>query len=319
MKRLFSPRAGLIALLGGLPAWCAAASIGTVTITEGEAQLVRQAQRHAAVEGLRVQDEDIVRTGSQTRLLRLELADGTALDLGPDTELMLQPRAAGRLGERASTLYLARGWLKVSSAKDAVAGIASAHADLRQLTGTAVLRVAPEATMVFVESGQANVAEAQATQDVALADGDAFVRRGRDAASIARRPPADLLQGLPRAFADSLPRRATRFQARPAEPGAGEPVTYADVAPWIDGEPALRALAVARFAPRSTDRAFRAALVAGLRSHPEWDRTLFPEKYRPRPVVVVQRTEVKPVRFDGVMTWPVDHTAARADKTETMR
>ncbi len=319
MKRLFSPRAGLIALLGVLPAWCAAASIGTVTITEGEGQLVRQAQRFAAVEGLRVQDDDILRTAGQTRLLRLELLDGTALDLGPDTELMLQPRAAGRLGERAATLYLMRGWLKVSTARDTVAGIASPTADLRQLTGTAVLRVAPDASMVFVESGQASVAEPQAAQDLALADGDAFVRRGRDAATLARRPPAELLQGLPRAFADSLPRRAARFQARPAEPGAGEPVSYAEVAHWIDGEPALRALAVPRFAPRSSDRSFRAALVAGLRSHPEWDRTLFPEKSRPKPVVVVQRTEAKPVSFDGVMTWPVDHAAARAATTETTR
>ena len=41
-----------------------------------------------------------------------------------------------------------------------------------------------------------------------------------ETATLARRPPAELLQGLPRAFADSLPRRATRFQARPAEPEA---------------------------------------------------------------------------------------------------
>ena len=319
MKRLTFPRAGLLALLGALPAWCAAASIGIVTIAEGEASVVREAQRFTVAEGLRVRDEDIVRTGPDARLLRLELADGSTLDLGPDTELMLQPRAGGRLGERAATLYLMRGWLKVSTARDTVAGIASPTADLRQLTGTAVLRVASDASMVFVESGQASVAEPQASQDLALADGDAFVRRGRDAATLARRPPAELLQGLPRAFADSLPRRATRFQARPAEPGAGEPVAFADVAHWIDGEPTLRALAVARFAPRSSDRSFRAALVAGLRSHPEWDRTLFPEKYRPKPVVVVQRTEAKPVSFDGVMTWPVDHAAARAATTETTR
>lgn len=319
MKRRNLPRAALLALLGALPAWCTAASIGIVTIADGAASVVREAQRFAAAEGLRVRDEDILRTAADTRLLRLELADGTALDLGPDTELMLQPRATGRLGERAATLYLARGWLKVSSARDAVIGIASASADLRSLAGTAVLRVAPDAALVFVETGQARVAEPETTRELALGDGDAFVRRGRDAATGARRPPADLLQGLPRAFADSLPRRAARFQAQPVEPGAGVPVAYAEVARWIDAEPPLRTLALPRFAPRAGDRAFRAALVAGLRAHPEWDRTLFPEKYRPRPVVVVQRTEPKAVKFDGLMAWPVASSTPAPVSTETTR
>ncbi len=316
MKHPLLPRAVLVALTALWPAWCVAASIGVVTIADGEVNVVREAQRFAAVEGMRVRDEDIVRTGSDTRLVRVELTDGTALDLGPDSELMLQPRATGRFGERAAALYLARGWLKVSTAKDAVTGIASASADLRSLAGTAVMRVAPEATLVFVEAGQAQVAEPDAARELALGDGDAFVRRARAAAVTARRPPAELLHGLPRAFADSLPRRAARFLAQPVEPGAGTPVSYAEVARWIDGEPALRALAVPRFAPRASERAFRAALVAGLRSHPEWDRTLFPEKYRPRPVVVVQRTEPQAVKFDGLMAWPL---AAKAASTETTR
>ncbi len=164
--------------------------------------------------------------------------------------------------------------------------------------------------MLFVETGQARVAEAGRDSATALADGDALVRRAREAASSARRPPPELLQGLPRGFADSLPRRAARFQAAPAEPVALQPVTYADVATWIDGEPALRSFAVQRFASRARDSAFRASLMAGLRSHPEWDRTLFPEKYRPKPVVVVQRTEPQSVSLQGVMAWPASPATA---------
>lgn len=316
MKRPVLASVVLFALLGVCPDSGRAAPIGIVTIAEGELSVVREAQRFAAGEGLRVRDDDIVRTGADTRLARIELADGTALDLGPATELMLQPRAGGRFGERAATLYLARGWLKVTTAKDGAAGLASPMADLEQLAGTAVMRVSPEAALVFVESGQARVAEAGREAVTALADGDAFVRRAREAALHARRPPADLLQGLPRGFADSLPRRAARFQAAPAEPGPSQPVSYAEVAPWIDGEPALRALAVPRFAPRAGDRSFRAALLAGLRSHPEWDRTLFPEKYRPKPVVVVQRAEPQAVSLHGVMAWP---TASAPAPLETMR
>jgi hypothetical protein len=93
-------------------------------------------------------------------------------------------------------------------------------------------------------------------------------------------------------------------------------VAYAEVATWIDGEPAVRGMAVQRFAARARDRAFRAALLAGLRSHPEWDRTLFPEKYRSAPVVVVQRAQPQAVSLQGVMAWPA---SAAAESMETTR
>lgn len=306
----------LCLLLGVSPARSLAAPIGIVTIAEGELSVVRGSQHFAATEGLRLHDDDIVRTGAETRLARIEFGDGTALDLGPSTELLLQPRAAGRLGERATTLYLARGWLKASTGPGGAAGLASPLADLPQLQGTAVMRVTPKAALVFVESGRAQVAGNGSDAPIALADGDAFVHRASEAASRVRRPPADLLQGLPRAFADSLPRRAARFQGAPVEPGPARSVAYAEVAAWIDGEPALRSLAVQRFAARARDRAFRAALLAGLRSHPEWDRTLFPEKYRPAPVVVVQRAPPQAVSLQGVMAWPA---TPALDETETTR
>ena len=308
-----------LALWATLPASGLAASIGIVTIVDGDVTVLRDAQRFAAAEGLRVRNDDVLRTAADTRLARIELADGTTLDLGPDTELLLQPAAAGPLGERASTLYLARGWLKVGAAREpGVTGIASATLDLQRLAGTAVLSLQPGATLLFVESGSATAAEVRdgrAGKPQALADGDALVRHGGEAATIARRPPAALLATLPRAFADSLPRRAARFQARPVEPGAAVPVSYADAARWINGEPALRVLAVARFKPRAADASFRTALVAELKSHPEWDRVLFPEKYRPKPATVARReapAASQPaaaeaplaVSLHGVMSWP---------------
>ncbi len=312
-----------VALIGLLPAWCAAASIGIVTIVDGELAVMRDVQRFAAAEGLRVRGDDILRTGPEARLARIELTDGTTLDLGPDTELMLQPRTGGAFGERAAALYLARGWLKIGTAGEpGVAGVASATLDLQRLSGTAVLRAAPGATLLFVEAGTVQVAEVQdgrAALAHTLRDGDSFVKRANEAAAAARRPPADLFQGLPRGFVDSLPRRAARFQANPVEPGAAVPVAYAEVSRWLNGEAPLRAMAVARFTPRIADRGFRAPLVAELRAHPEWDRVLFPEKYKPKPVVVAAKRvapaasavaaaaqEAAPVTasLQGLMSWP---------------
>ncbi|HKW82216.1 MAG TPA: hypothetical protein VJN68_00570, partial [Burkholderiaceae bacterium] len=50
-----------------------------------------------------------------------------------------------------------------------------------------------------------------------------------------------------------------------------------------DAEAALRPAFLARWRPLASQAEFRKGLVAGLRNHPEWDRTLFPEKYLPKP------------------------------------
>ena len=90
LPALLRPAAVLLALL---PVWAAANPVGLLTIVDGEAALLRDTQRFVAAEGQRLRSDDIVRSAATTRLLRIELTDGTLLDLGPDTELLLQPRS----------------------------------------------------------------------------------------------------------------------------------------------------------------------------------------------------------------------------------
>jgi hypothetical protein len=326
LSTLLRTTALLAALLPGV---VAATTIGLVTIVDGEVAVLRDTQRFSAAEGLRLRADDIVRTGSQTKLVRLELGDGTTLDLGPATELLLRPTA--RLGGRASLLYLARGWLKVGAAAGAGEGagsIAAPQLDVPRVAGTAVLHVAPQAALVFAETGTVDLDDRDR-----LRDGDAWVRRAGTAGSLLKRPPADLMQGLPRAFVDSLPRRSARFENRNVDPGPAEVVRYAEVAHWLNAEAPLRAAFVPRFAARARDREFRAGLVAELRAHPEWDRTLFPEKYRPKPVVTVRRPApaasspaaepetVLPVavNLQGPMPWPGAQRTAETNPTAETR
>lgn len=265
------------------PAWAAPA--GLVTIVDGsEPTLLRGTQRLAVAEGVRLQPEDIVRTGDGTRLVRLELNDGTTLDLGPATELLLQPAALP--AARAGLAYLLRGWLKVGAAESA--GIATPLGDVTRVAGTAVLRVQPQALLVFAESGRCELGRES------LRDGDAWVRRDTAPGNVQKRPPADLLDGLPRAFADPLPRRSARFASATVTPVATATLAAPDATAWLNAEPALRA-----------------ALL------PRWERTLYPEKFRPRPVVVVAARPPAPastpapvaapapvIDLHGVMSWP---------------
>jgi hypothetical protein len=66
-------------------------------------------------------------------------------------------------------------------------------------------------------------------------------------------------------------------------PRATGEIAYADVEIWLKAPPEIRRPLMQRFIPKANDLAFRQALVANLKSHPEWDPILFPEKYKPKP------------------------------------
>jgi hypothetical protein len=89
-----------------------AAPLATLTIVDGEAVLIREAARYAPAEGVRLLREDIVETGTQGRLLRIEFPDGLIADLGPATRLQIAPKLAGRAPGR---FYLLQGWVKVTA------------------------------------------------------------------------------------------------------------------------------------------------------------------------------------------------------------
>ena len=273
-------------------------TIGLLTIVEGDLVVVREAHELAATEGMQLRSEDIVRSRGGTRLARLELDDGTLLDIGPDTDLLLQPKAFAAPAEDGTSLYLLRGWLKATTAAAKGArsvALASPHFGVARVAGSVVVHATAQASLVFVETGRAEVLERAAGKPGAvyrLIDGDAFAARATASGAVLRRPPPDLIDGLPRAFADSLPRRAARWQGRAVEPGPQSEPSYASLAPWLHAEPALRASFVKRFRPLAHERIFRASLVAELRAHPEWSSVLFPEKNRPKPTAVARRAVV---------------------------
>jgi hypothetical protein len=70
-----------------------------------------------------------------------------------------------------------------------------------------------------------------------------------------------------------------RYKERQVQPKRVDDVSYAEVEAWLKAPLAIRRPLVARFEPRTSDPAFRSALIANLKFHPEWDPVLFPEKY----------------------------------------
>lgn len=265
--------------------WClsaaafAADNVAVLTILEGNATLVRDTSRYQLAEGARLNDEDIVELGPDA-FVQIEFGDGVRLGAGPATRLQIGPRLAKEKTARPGRFYLLSGWSKVTPAGKEVS-YAGAQADLAH-PGVTVGQAGPENLQVFVETQDAKVTDRRAGNTVTLRNGEFYSRKGGDRGTVAGRPPAEFLTRLPRPFRDSLPPRAERFKDRPAQLRQLGTIGYDDVAPWLQGEQALRRQFLTRWRPLANDAAFRASLASNMKAHPEWDRIVFPEKYLPK-------------------------------------
>lgn len=286
---------GLLLCLSGLAR--AADPLAVFTIVEGETVLTRGSERMLVAAGVRLQPDDIVESSAAALLARLEFNDGSSIDLGPSTRLWFSPRGATERG-RVLTTYLLEGWVKLSPARGKTAAapaprsLASPLIDLTGMTGVVVAHIAPPASAgsaeVFVESGEARLVErrdGRAQAPLAMKAGEFYARKGADKGNVAPRPTAAMLEAMPRPFRDTLPDLAARFKDREVAAKALPGLRYGDVESWLKGEPVLRRASLQRWRGMINDADFRAGLVANVRSHMEWDRLLFPEKYQPKPTV----------------------------------
>jgi hypothetical protein len=238
----------LAAAIVGAVAWPAMAAAAEpraiLTITDGPAQVLRGAQKFDAAEGLALVDDDIVRTTATTRVARIEFADGRALDLGPATQvLLLSDRAAQSQGWAGASAVLLTGWAKLSAGA-AVSKLVLPHAVVAGDARGVLLAhsAANGAALAFAESrGLALVPRGTGGAEVSLREGESW---SRDAASAAVRVSGRLagVREVPRALADTLPRRAAQWSGHTVDAAEGAPIDSGELAPWSQAEPRLLAL-----------------------------------------------------------------------------
>jgi hypothetical protein len=254
----------------------AAEPAAVLTLLEGPATMVRGASRYALAEGVRLQYGDIVEVGERG-LAEMEFADGSALSMGPMTRaLTLSLPHGAKLAH--GTFYVTQGVLKFARVKrDSRLRILSPRLALQPIEGAAVLLLGDEDAAVFVESGGARLSGAG--RSLELKAGDFYSGKSVQKGVVGPRPSPAFISALPRQFLDPLPSRMARVGQRAVQPRSLQPVSYADVETWLKAPLSIRRSMPARFKSRAADPAFRAAVQANLRFHPEWDPILFPEKY----------------------------------------
>jgi hypothetical protein len=276
----------LIALLSScLVAQAAAPRVGLVTMLDGEAAVLRDGARLALAEGAALLSGDLLSTGPQTRLLRIEFADKANVSLGPDSRAMLAPgvgQGSGQ-GDPHAALYLLAGWAKLGTPAGVASGILSPAADIAAAGGSAVIATQATGVQVFAETGplQLRLRGPDATTQTLKAGEMLTLAAGAARPALANGPTPAFVQAIPRAFMDSLPSRAAAFQGKDVAPKRLGAMSYADAQPWLDAEPALRRVFVRRWRGLAADPEFRRGLVAGLKSHPEWEPVLYPPPPRP--------------------------------------
>ena len=262
------------------PVGAAAPQIGLLTRLEGKAQLLRGVEAFSAAEGLALRDGDVIETGDSS-FAQLEFSANLVIALGPGTRLFLFGLPSPAQATRPQFVLL-RGWVKVESApKEPREALLLASRDL-SLTGgrtALVMHVKPSTTRVFVESGSASVSLTKAPSAINVAAGQFAQQTASLPIDILRGPAPDFLAEMPRAFRDTLPPMVDRRSWPAVLPTRLRFVSYEDVEDLLTLPGQWRSRSVQRFGSRTQDEAFRAALEANLRRHPEWDRVLHPEKY----------------------------------------
>jgi hypothetical protein len=249
--------------------------MATVTMLDGDATLLRDGGRFALAEGVRLQAGDLLATGPQTRLLRVEFPGGQGVALGPDSRALLTPN----LGDDSqhAGVYLLAGWAKLAAPAGVSGALRSPAADTDTTAGTLILDVHGDAAEAFAESGPSRVQPRAASIPAqGLKSGEMLTLPGGGGRPVlAKGASPAFVQAMPHTFMDSLPSRLAAFPNDVAPRRVGE-MSYADAQPWIDAEPALRRVFAERWRRLAADPKFRAGLVAGLKAHPEWSPILYP-------------------------------------------
>ena len=288
-------------------ALCYGADVGVVTILDGNARLLRGTSWHKLIEGVRLQDGDVIDAADAQ--VQIELSAGPIVNLVGPAELFAAS-AGSREGKQLAPaeMYLTRGWLKLAVKQGGVAlRVRSPAAAITTGDGVAVMHVAPEALEAFVERGDTT----RLTEPgKGAAEGAAHeVKGGEFAIYASDRPfatagaaPQKFVAAMPRHFRDPLPNRAALYQVSRVQLVADRPITYAEAEPWLSG-PYRRAF-LKRLQPRLADAEFRGPVMAKLQAYPEWHDILVPPEPKDKAEAPPKSTE----KAEPARNWPFGNT-----------
>lgn len=216
-----------------------------IAFAEQPVRLLRGKTFYLASRGAPLQDGDIVVSGPAP--IQLDGAGSATLALGPASRLHV------RMGPKGSDYLLLDGWLKVQprgAGQGAALSVGGPSVRIDPAAASVILHASPGKTELFVESGQPAVEENQpgkAARRVAVAREQYAVLAAGQPAKVLPRAPKEFLGAMPPAFFDALVAVAVKGPA--AAPKLERAATFAEIAPWLADQPALRQSVQRRYFP----------------------------------------------------------------------
>jgi hypothetical protein len=268
--------------LACIPLWCGAAEpIGVVTIADGDALVFRKTQKIQLKVGSKLWAQDILQSDPKSTLVRAELNKGGIFDFGPGTVGMLHPSFNGNSG-RVASVYLLKGWLKVSAAPSlgaASSTVLGERLEVSEAPGSAVMSAQADGFVVFAETGALSVLDrrlGKSALPTSVGAGAVFVADPGGKPALSAKVPGGFIQSVPKGFRETIPALLPKFKstAGPADKIVGE-LSYADAGPWLAAEPAVRKQLVTLWSGQ-LPADLRQGLERHIAAHPEWRATLFP-------------------------------------------
>lgn len=220
------------------PALQAADGIATISSADQPVRLLRDTSFYLAGRGAQLQAGDIVESGAGG--IQLESRNAATIALGP----------ASRICFKAGEPVLLDGWMKVQSLANAPLKFGAGGLAFNAPGGSVIVHTAAGKTELFVETGAPSVAElegARVVRTTTIPREQYAVRSPNLPLKLLPRPPKEFLAGMPAAFQDMLMPVAVKGAAPP--PKLERRAAFAEVAPWLAGEPALHQSIYRRFNP----------------------------------------------------------------------
>jgi hypothetical protein len=220
------------------PALQGAEGIATISSAEQPVRLLRDTSFYLASRGAQLLAGDIVESGAGG--IQLEARNAATIALGP----------ASRICFKAGEPILLEGWMKIQAPANAALKFGAVGLALNALGGSIILHAAVGKTELFVETGEAGVAEmegAKAVRTTRIPREQYAVRVATQPLKLLPRPPKEFLAGMPAAFQDTLMPVAVKGPT-PA-PKLERRATFVEVAPWLAGDQALHQSIYRRFNP----------------------------------------------------------------------
>lgn len=262
------------------PAMAAAPASPRITLIDGDAVLLVGKQALRAEVGAALADATVLETAAGASLVRVEWPDGSLLDLGPATRLMLAPPR--QLGDDAA-FYLLLGWAKLSQPGDSKKGWASPNllgqpVAVAGKTSVVVVWAQADQTRVFAEAGGQGLVLRADRKPAALAAGHELAFGADRRIERATRATPVLLADLPAAFRVPLAARWDQLPPKAAAPKPLPPPELSRLGPWLTAEPAIRRDLSRRWIGRLAEQDVQHAVDAAPKSFPDWAEALARER-----------------------------------------